>query len=124
MVNLMTRDEMLERLNSGEDPWDIVFDKWKRIKRRCLIYGSADLPIYIFGASCVICEIHTVESRSAIFCHGYEHGTLPCPLVQIGEKCGSNDGNAWGDFTKNPSFETSQGMINIFRRAKKGMTNN
>ena len=124
MVSLMTRNEMLERLNSGEDPWDIVFDKWKRIKRRCLIYGNVDIPMSIFGESCVLCEVRAIESSSGIYCYGYEHGTLPCPLVQIGERCGSNEGNAWGEFTKNPSFETSQGMINILRRARKGINNN
>jgi hypothetical protein len=123
MVNLMTRDEMLERLNKGEDPWEIVFDKWNRIKRIYLVYGKIDLPISIFGETCVLCEVHST-SNAAIYCHGYEHGTLPCPLVQIGERCGSKEGNAWGEFAKNPSIETTRTMIGILRRAKKGTLNN
>lgn len=119
MIELMTREEMLERLKSGEDPWKIVFNKWNRIKKRCKLFGSDDLPTHIFGASCVLCEIHTVESRSAINCFGYEEGLLPCPLVQIGERC-SHD-NAWGEFARNPSVETSQLMINTLVRAKKGI---
>lgn len=119
MVDLMTRDEMLERLKNGEDPWEIVFDKWNRIKRKYIIYGKVELPISIFGETCVLCEVHTIESNAAIYCYGYEHGTLPCPLVQIGERCGNNEGNAWAEFAKNPSIETTRGMINILRRAKK-----
>lgn len=119
MIELMTREEMLERLKNGEDPWKIIFNKWNRIKKRCKLDGPHDLPIDIFGASCVLCEIHTVESSSTISCYGNEHGLLPCPLVQIGERC--SDGNTWGEFARCPSVETSQLMINTLIRAKKGI---
>lgn len=111
---------MLERLKNGEDPWKIVFNKWARIKKRCRLFGPEDLPVTIFGASCVLCEVHTIESNAAIYCYGYEHGLLPCPLVQIGERC--SDRNAWGEFARNPSVETSQLMIKTLVRAKKGIT--
>lgn len=112
---------MLERLEKGEDPWRIIFNKWGRIKKRCKLYGGTDLPISIFGDSCVLCELRSLDSRPAICCFGYEEGTLPCPLVQIGERCSGNEGSVWGEFSRNPSVETTQKMIQLLRRAKKGI---
>lgn len=124
MISLMSRDEMLERLKNGEDPWKIVFDKWKRIKKLCKLHENnniiIELPIHAFGASCVLCEVHTIESNSIshVHCHGYEKGILPCPLVQIDERCDPN--NAWGKFANSPSAKTAHEMIKTLVRARKG----
>lgn len=116
----MTREEMLQRLNKGEDPWDVVFDKWNRIKKICELYDISqfDITDVAYGSTCALCEIHTVESCAAIDCFGHRNGLLPCPLVQIEERCGQN---AWTEFTKNPSVETVQLMIDTLKCAMLGM---
>lgn len=122
MISLMTREEMLERLKNGEDPWKIIFDKWRRIKKLCIIHEennvTIQLPTHTFGDSCVLCEVHTVESDSTshINCFGHENGVLPCPLVQIDERCDAN--NVWGKFVSNPSAGAAHDMIKTLVRAR------
>jgi len=118
-LSFMTRDEMLQRLNQGEDPWNIVFDKWNRIRKMCELYDISqfNLTEFAYGSTCVLCEIRTVESSAAIDCFGHRNGLLPCPLVQIGERCGKN---AWTEFVSNPSVETTQLMIDTLKRAEQG----
>ena len=118
-VSFLTREEMLQRLREGEDPWNIVFDKWNRIKKICKLYDISQLNLteVAYGSTCVLCEIHTVESSAAIDCFGYRNGLLPCPLVQIEERCGQN---AWTEFTNNPSVGTTQLMIDTLKRAMQG----
>lgn len=118
-LSFMTRDEMLQRLSQGEDPWRIVFDKWNRIRKMCELYDISqfNLTEFAYGSTCVLCEIHTVESGAAIDCFGHRNGLLPCPLVQIGERCGQN---AWTEFVNNPSIETTQLMIDTLKRAEEG----
>lgn len=122
MVPLMTREEMLERLKNGEDPWKIIFDKWKRIKKLCKICEDnnlrLELPVHTFGESCVLCEVHTIElgSISHVNCFGYEKGILPCPLVQIDQRCDSN--NVWGQFANKPSTKAAHEMIKTLVKAR------
>lgn len=116
-ISFMTREEMLHRLRRGEDPWSIVFDKWNRIKKMCELYDISrfDLTEVAYGSTCVLCEIRTIESSATVDCFGHRNGLLPCPLVQIGERCGQN---AWTEFTNNPSVETTQLMIDTLKRAR------
>lgn len=113
----MSRDEMLERLHRGEDPWEIVFDKWERLKILCKTQNveKLDLIEYAYGSTCALCEIHSIEDRSSICCFGDQYGLLPCPLVQIGQRCG---GNAWNIFSDNPSEHSAQLMIDTLKRAR------
>lgn len=119
-VSFLTREEMLQRLSKGEDPWCIVFDKWNRIKRICELYDISQFNLIdvAYGSTCALCEIHTIESGAAIDCFGHRNGLLPCPLVQIEERCGHN---AWTEFTNNPSVETTQLMIDTLKRARLGI---
>lgn len=113
----MTREEMLKRVEKGEDVWDIVFDKWKRLKMFIENHDVSEINLLevAYGATCALCEVHTIESSSAIECFGYKHGMLPCPLVQIDERCGKN---AWSKFVENPSTDNIQLMINTLKRAR------
>jgi len=79
MSELMTRDEMLSRLEAGEDPGHLVLDKWRRI-RQCVAAGK--VPDGLTGSTCAWCERHR-----RIGPNGYECGRCPIAAVTGKSNC-------------------------------------
>ena len=57
----MTREEMLKRLDAGEDPLDLSIEKWRDIVKHLngiVKFGEYDWRIEKGRDNCALCETH------------------------------------------------------------------
>lgn len=71
---VMSRGEMLDRLEAGEDPLELSIEKWERNK----IHPRDEWNIH--GDTCALCEVYFDHDDVDLFCS-------ECPLHENGMSC-------------------------------------
>jgi hypothetical protein len=76
---LMTREEMLKRLKSGESPLELSIDKWNRIVDAHRSGKTVDYEFYC-GRTCALCEVFRkdIVTNPCVDCPYYRFYGIAC----------------------------------------------
>lgn len=101
---IMTREEMLKKLDAGEDPLVISIEKWERfIKWMKLNPDEEPDSDWYRTSTCALCELHYPTCTE-------------CVVYEI--DCCENDGSAWLNFWNEPTVPNAHKMLGLLKSAK------
>lgn len=106
MPKLMTRGEMIKRVKRGDDPDDLVEEKWWRMEQ-AVIGGYSPTYLQISSATCAWCFLH------------FENGCKTCPYyIHFGLDCTARHWNPHAR-DKLKAIRLGLGAIRAIRKEKR-----
>lgn len=104
---IMTREEMLKKLDDGEDPLDISIEKWERLIKWMKLNPNEYLDNSWFHAgTCALCEVYQVR----------KYGCSKC-VIGVTDCC-LNENSTWEQFDDDQTVENAQEMFDVLKSAK------
>lgn len=106
---IMPREEMLKKLDDGEDPLDISIEKWERlIKWMKLNPDEYPDSQWYHASTCALCEVHHV-----MYC---DDSYSTCVLDKV--DCCYDKNSTWEQFDDEPSIENAHKMCDVLKSVK------